>query len=396
MLKLTEYCYLTIAHPSCLFLCAALAGNVDAASISIANGGTVSVEAMASAIYDDNIYLRDVDPVSAWLTVFSPDLSVALEGEKSSLNSSVIARIGHYLGGEREDYRDYIGSMDGRWQPLSFIRFTVSGRYIDANQRVRPDFDGPLNPLMEDRRVISPAGDIGVVISSLSQRSQLAYSLGKSSQNFFEAERDYEDSFRSLTASYLLTPDFTVMAEARKSDIEYDLASVSNVLNSEESRYTVGFMLKMPKTSMTARYGTTEKKFISRDQNSGDVPTWNLDLNWSPRSYSSLNLKLSSAVQESLGTAEFVKSNSGTVSWRHQWTRNFQSNMSVSRAVGKFSGIDRERDLSIGAASIDYRVGNSFSVGFGFSMTKSADSFGDIEDLSVERNLLFLSLNGPL
>lgn len=396
MLNLKQHWKLKGTHYSLAVLCAALSENVDASTINFANGGTASVEAMATTIYDDNIYLSNVDPVSAWLTVLSPDISVAIEGEKSSLSSSITARIGNYVGGERDDYKDYLGALDGRWQPFSLIGFTIRGRYVDANQRVRPDFDGPLNPLLEGQRVISPEGEIAVVVSSPSRRSQLAYSLGVGGQDFFEKERDYENSYRSLTASYLFTPDFTVIAEARRSNIEYDLLSVGDVLDSEEESYLIGFLWKMPKTSLTARYGTTKKSFMSRDDRAGNIPTWNLDLSWNPKSYSSLSLKLSSAAQESLGTAEFVESNSGTVSWRHQWTSSLQSNLSVSKAVGKFSGVGRERDLDVGTASLNYRVGDSFSVGCGFSATKSADSLEEAESLSVERNLFFVSLSGPL
>ncbi|MFV8782792.1 outer membrane beta-barrel protein [Microbulbifer sp. SA54] len=367
-----------------------------AADIELFKGGTVSAQAKASALYDDNIYLQDTAPISAWLTVFTPEISVAVESEKVSFSSSAVSRIGSYPGGERASFKDYLGSADFRWQPMSTLGLTASGRYSDANQRVNADESMQLNPVIEAERVISPEAEIGLVASTPSKRSQIKYSIGSESQDFFGEERDFDNDYTRLEISYRLTPRVILTAESSNSEITYKDVLDRDALDSEERGIFVGATYDLPKTKITARYGKSEKNFASATRETRSVPVWDVGLDWSFRTYSGFKLNFSKTVRESLGQAGFIESSSGALSWHHQWTSKFQSNFAYSQAKGEFSGIDRERALRISGVSLQYLFADTCFLGAGFTSTRSDDELNGFEDISVERNEIFLSISGPL
>ena len=82
-----------------------------------------------SEIYSDNIYAARTDKVSDWFTVLNPFANLRLHSDKGEVNVGGNAAIGRYATYHDENYNDYSGYANGRYNFSPMLSMNGGGGY---------------------------------------------------------------------------------------------------------------------------------------------------------------------------------------------------------------------------------------------------------------------------
>ena len=82
-----------------------------------------------SEIYSDNIYASRTNKISDWFTVINPFANLRLRSDKSEVNVGGNAAIGRYATYHDENYNDYSGYANGRYNFSPMLSMNGGGGY---------------------------------------------------------------------------------------------------------------------------------------------------------------------------------------------------------------------------------------------------------------------------
>ena len=82
-----------------------------------------------SEIYSDNIYASRTNKISDWFTVINPFANLRLRSDKSEVNVGGNAAIGRYATYHDENYNDYTGYVNGRYNFSPMLSMNGGGGY---------------------------------------------------------------------------------------------------------------------------------------------------------------------------------------------------------------------------------------------------------------------------
>ena len=157
-------------------------------------------------------------------------------------------------------------------------------------------------------------------------------------------------------------PRTTLIFDARISTFSYETDRLSeSSLDSEESRYQLGVQWDATaQTTGTAKVGYTKKDFDAPDRGEFSNTSWEINLRWSPRTYSHFDFETARHPSESNGGGNFINNTSYSFSWDHEWKSRLRSRV-VARYLDQDylgSTSNRNQDHSQYIFSVSYEMRN--------------------------------------
>jgi hypothetical protein len=182
-----------------------------------------------------------------------------------------------------------------------------------------------------------------------------------------------------------------VLAEVRYNDTEYDRsnpAQFGGSFDSEEYNYFVGLAWDATaKTSGSVRIGAFDREYDSSLRGDDDGFSWEVDLNYKPRSYSRFNLESRRYTQETNGLGDAVDTNVTSLSWDHDWSSRTSSRLKVGGGQEDYTSSRREDDIYDLEASFYYALRRWVDFGMG---VRYEERDSDISLYDYDRNEIFL------
>jgi hypothetical protein len=180
----------------------------------------------------------------------------------------------------------------------------------------------------------------------------------------------------------------------RQVEIDYDRDTIGgDTLNSEESTVLAGVEWEVTgKTVGSLEIGRLEKDFDSSRVDGDDLTVWNLGLQWSPRSYSTISLNSSRDAAETNGTGAYIEQSTYSVSWSQDWSERLHSTISIAIRDDEYPGSSREDDREDYTIGLDYDWLRWLNVGLRLQETER-DSNIDVFDFSRSRVYITVDLS---
>jgi hypothetical protein len=147
------------------------------------------------------------------------------------------------------------------------------------------------------------------------------------------------------------------------------------------------------RTSGKVRIGYEKKNFDSSESKDLDNPTWQVDLQYKPRTYSTFTFVARQALAEGDDGADAVKSTFTQVGWRHGWTERITTVAQAGYGQYVYEGQSRKDDLQDYNLALIYAMRRWLDIELGY---RYRDNNSDAEDESYTRNVVSISFNVSL
>jgi hypothetical protein len=144
------------------------------------------------------------------------------------------------------------------------------------------------------------------------------------------------------------------------------------------------------RTSGKVRVGYERKNFDDNSVDDLSNPTWQVDLRWKPRTYSTFSFVARQAMAEGDDGADAVKTTSALFGWRHGWTERITTVAEAGLSRYEYEGQNRTDDLHDYNLAVEYAMRRWLDIELGY---RYRNDNSDADNQSFDRNIFLLSFN---
>lgn len=184
-------------------------------------------------------------------------------------------------------------------------------------------------------------------------------------------------------------PNTYATAELRNIDNDFINAKTNN---NTDTRTLVGVTWDITQiTSGSFKVGQQKKSFDTRPDSS--TGTYEAQLNWAPRTYSTFTVNARRADEDAVGVGSTVANTLVGVDWNHAWGQSLQSTVSVSSTDANYRNSGRQDDTLSTTLGLKYDLSSNVGVALELNRTKR-DS--NTAGFNFKRNTAFVGLQVAL
>lgn len=334
--------------------------------------------------YDDNLTYSATDKIGTFAGIITPHLSYVIPGRKLKINVESNLEAGFYEASSIDDYLDarIYGSAD--YQPTSRI-------YSQLAAEFRKSHDG--------RGTGRAQGGLGITQTSPDEwhRWGIGGKFGYgalTAKGRVELEGEYiskrYDNNRSLTFVrdldelngtarffYRFRPKTYLLFETRASQTIYqEDAPGLPTLDSLTTRQLFGVTwLATYKTTGFLKLGRINKNYSSGQRADDQAFTWEIGVDWKPRTYSTVSLKTDQDFVETNGTGNAGDRRQVSLSWNHNWRTRLSTNLELLYGQETYAPDPRQDEFYETSAKVkyDFRRWLNLEAGYRFSNLDSTE-----------------------
>jgi hypothetical protein len=347
----------------------------------------------AAAGYDDNVFFRSSNEKTSGYFVLSPGVKLDARDANKVFQFGYQGQFGHFSSSSDDDYADHVarGQFDMAIDAHNFLRLGLE--YIRGHDP-RGSTDRPLSTSPDKYRQTNPSIMYALGAPGAIGRVELYYS--DPTRKYLNNREFTAASDRSMQEYggafyYRAFPKTYLMAEARKTDIRYDIDSP---LSAREYRYFGGVSWEATAaTTGTMKFGALRRDFTASLEPNFSGTSWEGVVTWAPRTYSKFDFYTVRTTSESTGLGSFILSSMAGVGWTHAWSSYLSTGADLRLQRDAYQGADRtDRIYSLGLKA-GYRFRRWLTLGAEFSHTKR-DSNQDLFD--YDRNIYLLTATASM
>ena len=356
--------------------------------------------------YDDNIFESETDETDSWITRLKPTLIGRLEADGQAYSLRYEGDYGTYEQSGDDDYDDHNFFADANLN-LNFRN------YVNLDAAYRMDHEDRGTGITEGiNPVIFPAFDKPVKVDFTEFNGEYAYGVPEQTgrivlaagyrdrqyQNFRDQTR-YQDRERpqaSATFYYRVMPATSLLFEVKADKVQYDETRPGTAsLDSDTQYYLAGATWDVTElTSGTVKLGWVDREYDDNTRGNFSEFDWEVDLRWSPLSYSHVDLVTSREPLEAYGNADFIDTKRYAATWTHGWTDDLESRLQVAYLDETFVGEDRNEETYDYGFSLNYQWRNWLALDLGANYSNRDSNIDALEfRRTVYRLGATLSLN---
>ncbi|WP_226703232.1 outer membrane beta-barrel protein [Microbulbifer elongatus] len=374
--------------------------SVVAAPIALPWGIDLTPSMDSSVSYDDNVTNSADDAIESWLTTVSPALEFATDNEIDFYSLRLSSESGKYLNSQRDDYVDYRAEASARVELTSGTSVSMNGSWIRGHEDrgtgfsegIGNELDGPDEFIDRDLRT-------GIEYRPENNPLVFELSLGTDSRVYDilldQAGRDRTSEFGSFSAGYRIGARTTLITQVDYSNIDFAFqvaegpTDSARGLDNRETDYLAGIEWSSAKTDFSLRVGERHKDFDHSGRANFVGPTWQLNMSWSPLSYSTISLSSQRSTDEPRGLSDFIDARTNSITWNHAWSRRFSTSLSHADRRNDHYGIEQQDHNQTSGLTVNYqaRPGLSFSAGFTHQNQEST-----LDRMNFNKNVSFIGL----
>ena len=354
--------------------------------------------------YDDNIFRSAADEVDSWVMRLKPTLNTVIDSDGQVYTFTYTGDYGFYANSGDDDYNDhdfYAGAelnLNRRNQLNLAASYTMG--HQDRGTGITEGMD-PNNPIVDSPIELDTTElDAEYTLGSTESTNRLVLAGRYQDiqyQNYPDLTRflSRDGTRAGATYYYRVRPATSLLAEVIVYDVSYDLTRHGTAsLDSKSIRYRVGATWDITEqTSGTVKLGQVDRKFDDNAREDFSAFDWDVNIRWSPRSYSHIDLVTARPVQEAYGGADFIDTELYAAHWTHEWTERLETRLGATYLKEVFEGSIREQETFKYDMTLthQWRRWLSFELGASFS-----DRDSNIDRLIFDRTVFWLSASFSL
>ena len=352
--------------------------------------------------YDDNIFSQNddlFDLTSSWITQLQPVIQFLSEKDANYLAITYTGDYGFYHDSRDDDYADHTLSINARLSPtdLYLVDFGVSTGHLHENRgegssegvnaETRPEPDeydiDNVNLLLDFGRDTARFGFTGTA-----SHTNIDYTTNRSDTQFRDKRQtEFGGRFYGRVGGRT-----TFFVEAGRTEFRYKTDPPLNPsIDSDNNVYYVGVAWEATgRTTGSIKIGQLDKDFDADELDDGDINVWDVDIIWSPRTYSSFAFSTSKDAHESNGTGTFIEAQNTSLAWLHSWSDRTSTTVSAAFGKDEFDRSTREDDLETYSIGINYDWRRWLTVGASYAY---ADRDSNVDAFSFDRQLFSITFD---
>ncbi|MBE0530829.1 MAG: outer membrane beta-barrel protein [Rhodospirillales bacterium] len=354
-------------------------------------------KAEITEFYRDNIFYRDSNKESDFVTVLSPELLLKSNWNNHALNFFAGADVGRHLDNTAENYEDWHAGFDGR---VDIDRsFNVSGGFQYAekheNRSSPTSQTGASEPVTYTE--YGPSAAITKRFNRLSMRlggdlTVLDYkdTTANDGTHLEQDTRDRMETEQNFRLGYEIAPQYEAFVRAAINQREYDNPGTTN-RDSDGWETRAGIALDLG----GLMFGNVFVGYMSQDFDDPTLKTidgasFGGDLTWNPTRLTTAKFLVQRTIEETtLGGAAGALSTLFRAGVDHELLRNVILSANAEYENNDYEGISREDDIIALGAGGDYLLNRYLRLRLSYTY-ETRDSTA--ADSDYDTNTVFLRL----
>ena len=319
--------------------------------------------------YDDNIFQSATGVTSSLISIVSPGLFVSAQPSKHRFEFQYDGDFARYSDSSPDNYDDHYLEAGAYLALGQRSKFDIVGSYDDAHDDrgtgLTEGFDPTINILPEPdeyhfsrflgRFSFGSGASKGWIVLEAGY-SDLEYTNHRDRTRFFDRGENYGDA----TFYYRVMPKTSLLLDARLTEIDYQHdRALQPSLDSKERRYLFGVTWDTTvKTTGTVKVGYVQKKFDASALGEFSDPSWEVDVRWSPRTYSHFDFRTARYPSETNAGGNFIDNTSYSAAWEHAWSNRIKSRLGARYLEQDYRGsaLNRKQELTKYSFSLSYEM----------------------------------------
>ena len=325
---------------------------------------TVFPTAGVAVRYDDNLYESASDEKDSVVNIVDAGVAVRYENSASGWELGYRTEAGIYEYDSADNYVDHFLTGRGILQLGSRHRLELDADYAMAHQDrgtgltqgggeliAEPDeFDqGSLAATYVFGR-----DDAKGQLELTAAYRDLEYTNNRERTQFF----DFDEQLISGTFFWRVFPKSSLLVQLSRNDIGYatDRPFEPSRDSTSDRLYTGLKWEATGKTTGTVKFGYLRKDFDEPGRQTFSAPSWEVEVEWAPRSYSTVTLETSRYDQETNLGGDFIDTKFYGVRWDHDWSGQWSTVVGLSYLDETFTNTQRTQESLRGDATLRYSM----------------------------------------
>lgn len=330
--------------------------------------------------------------MSTWQSVVEPGIRLnALRGA-DSYNLSYFARIGTVYSSAADDFVDQQATAAANWQ--LGLRHRVAMDYQYWNWHDRRGAGSPVDSARANfiyphpDRWVSNRATLGYSYGAPGARGRFDLLAGFRTRDYINNDQDFRNNDRTVASGTFyarVRPKVSLLFQLGWEGIDYTRQPAEALsLDSDETIAYGGVTWDATaKTTGTIKMGWLTKNFSADQRQDVSDLGWAAEVQWRPRSYSTVNLATARAPAETTtGLADAVVVSSLTADWIHYWRPLLYTRAGLLGTDDEYIGTSRVDHRYGASAGVFYQVRRWVELGldYAYESRTSDDSLADYTD----------------
>ncbi|WP_371916711.1 outer membrane beta-barrel protein [Pseudomonas sp. C9] len=346
---------------------------------------------LVSESYDDNFRELESNVQSSMITRLAPSFELKAEDRNSA--TRLIWQPARYIYHDESDasYTAHRVRADSIMEFTDRHRLKLEAEYRKWERTESTAVEG-VNDKLNNKRV----GGL-YTYGAKSADNQIDFGASYAELRYDNADGVNDDKERNTTG--VTTTWYHRIGSNTRGLLEYDHTDFDYLLaNSPRSSKSDALLAGATwdvtaRTTGKVRIGYEKKNFDSSQSKDLDNPTWQVDMQWKPRTYSTFTFLARQALAEGDDGADAVKSTFTQVGWRHGWTERITSVAQAGYGRYVYEGQSRTDNLQDYNLGLIYAMRRWLDIELGY---RYRDNDSDADNESFTRNIVSISFNVSL
>jgi hypothetical protein len=163
-------------------------------------------------------------------------------------------------------------------------------------------------------------------------------------------------------------------------------------LDSTEYLYRIGVTWETTAiTTGVIKIGYLTKKFDDNARSDFSGPSWEVDIRWSPRTYSHFDLRSARETDESNSLLiDYIEREWITLGWTHEWSEAWATSLTAGYRAENYVGTVREQDRTGIGLTVTYQMRRWLSWYLG---AESATQDSTVDVFAFDQNIYMIGVN---
>jgi hypothetical protein len=373
---------------------------VEPQSIQTGSGFDITPLLTTGLKHDDNVASTSANEIDSWIMTVVPSVKAVLDDGVSKTELSAAVSNGTYFDSSDDNFTDTMLGALFDTQLSEQGKFNAKADFVWGHEDRGTGITEGLNngqdePTRLNSQTVSGYYEYGAKAAPARIRFGAKY-FNKAYMNQREVTqfRDYDSILGGVNFYYDTLSGTTAVLESSVEDTSYDFVDPTAPRDSKDSNLKVGAEWQISAlTSGEAKIGYQKKDFDDNARDDFSGVSWIVNANWSPLSYSSLNVGTGRKAKDPLQGGDYIKETTYMLGWTHNWSESTQTNLSYNRMEEDYVGIARKDENDSYTASVKYAFRRFVDVTLFTSVT---DKTSSVQGIEFDRNITGISFDFSL
>ncbi|WP_346839083.1 outer membrane beta-barrel protein [Microbulbifer sp. SAOS-129_SWC] len=367
----------------------------EAAAVKLGNGIELTPSLNVDFQNDDNVTNASSSQIESVVTLVNPNFQLSAGNDVSDYNLTYSLEKGAYFDSSADNYLDQTVSGEGNWELNERNHFSLAGSYLAGHEARGTGISQGFGNLLDEPDTYKENDVHGLYsYGAEGAKGRIDVTVGSGNHNYDGNElrvrtHDRGTNYGTLGFSYNAGGKTRLLAEASLRDIAYDYTAPGVApLDSTETDFLVGISWEgTAKTTGRIKVGASRKAFDSAARGESTMPSWEVGVGWTPRTYSTFDLSTKRHSQETNGAGNYIDVQTYRLGWTHEWAERLSTEVAYAHTNNQYEGVQREENIDNTSLEANYVMRRWLSLRAGVSLDKQNSNQANFD---YDKNLTYI------